>query len=135
MTIVKIDGKEYNALVTDIKEDFNILYSSNTGRTMAQGARMTLDPLGTFFGHNVTFARKPGYEDEYDALYAYLSVPRINGIAVEIVHNQKTIKYDAYVSKGSRSVQRIDAQSEVVYWSSFTANIVPMEAQIKYDGD
>ena len=130
MNIVKIDGKEYNVLVTEISENFNILYSENTGRTMSQGARMTLDPLGTFFGHKVTFARRRGYEDEYDRLFNLVSTPRYDGIPVEIVHNQTVLKYDAYISNGERTVKRIDPKTNTVYWGEFSLNIVPMEAQV-----
>ena len=49
MEYVKIGGKVWDVLVTEITESFSILYSENTGRTMSQGAGITLDPLGTFF--------------------------------------------------------------------------------------
>ena len=62
MDFFKIDGIKYDVLVTSIEENFSILYSENTGRTMARGARMVLDPLGTFFGHKVTVQRKKGFE-------------------------------------------------------------------------
>lgn len=130
MSVIKIDGKEYDVFVTEISENFNILYSENTGRTMSQGARMTLDPLGTFFGHKITFARKNGKEAEFDELYTYLSKPRINGVKVQALHNQSTISYDAYVSSGERKVKRFDEKTNKVYWESFSANFVPMEAQV-----
>ena len=130
MNIVKIDGKEYNVLVTEISENFNILYSENTGRTMSQGARMTLDPLGVFFGHKVTFKRKQGFEAEYDSLFDLVSTPRYDGIPVEIVHNQTVLKYDAYISNGERAVKKIDPKTNMVYWGEFSLNIVPMEAQV-----
>jgi hypothetical protein len=130
MDYVKIGGVNYDVLVTELSENFNILYSENTGRTMSIGSRMTLDPLGTFFGHKVTFQRKQGSENEYDRLFDYVSRPRYDGIAVEIVHGQTTIKYDAYVSKGERALKRIDTKTGKVYWDKFSLNIVPMEAQI-----
>lgn len=130
MDWVKIDGISYDVCVTDIEESFNILYSENTGRTMSKGARMTLDPLGTFYGHKVTFKRKHGKEAVYDALFDYVSQPRYDGIPVEIVHNQTTISYDAYISTGARKVKRIDEVDGKVYWDSFQLNIVPMEAQV-----
>lgn len=132
MDYIKINGKQYNALVTELSENFNILYSENTGRTMAPGARMTLDPLGTFYGHKVKFQRKKGYEEEYDRLYEYVSTPRYNGIPVEIVHSftGEMIKYDAYISSGERAVKRIDKETGRVYWGEFSLNIVPMEAQV-----
>ena len=130
MDYVKIGGKAYDVLVTEISESFNILYSENTGRTMSVGARMTLDPLGTFFGHKVTFQRKQGKEAEYDALFDYVSRPRFDGVPVEIVHNQTVLKYDAYISNGERALKRIDAKTGKVYWGEFALNIVPMEAQV-----
>lgn len=130
MDYVKIGGKAYDVLVTEISENFNILYSENTGRTMSVGARMTLDPLGTFFGHKVTFQRKQGKEAEYDALLDYVSRPRFDGVPVEIVHNQTVLKYDAYISNGERALKRIDLKTGTVYWGELTLNIVPMEAQI-----
>ena len=130
MDFVKIGGRVWDVLVMEISENFTILYSENTGRTMSNGARMTLDPLGTFFGHKVTFRRKQGKETEYDELYDFISQPRYDGIPVEIVHNQTTISYDAYISNGERAVKKIDLEKGKVYWDNFSVNIVSMEAQV-----
>lgn len=130
MDYVKIGGIVWDVLVVDVSESFNILYSDKTGRTIAQGARMTLDPLGTFFGHKITIQRKNGAEEAYDKLYDFVSKPRYDGIPVEIVHNQTTLAYNAYVSNGERSLKRIDEKSGKVYWDKLSLNIVPMEAQV-----
>ncbi len=130
MDYVKIGGRAYDVLVTELSESFNILYSENTGRTMSVGARMTLDPLGTFIGHKITFKRKSGYEKEFDRLFDFVSIPRYDGVPVEIVHNQKTISYDAYISQGERPLKKIDEKKGKVYWDALTLNIIPMEAQI-----
>ena len=130
MDYVKIGGRTYDVLVTEIIESFNILYSENTGRTISPKAKMVLDPLGTFFGHKITFQRKQGKEAEYDRLFDYVSVPRYDGIPVEVVHGQTTISYDAYISNGERALRRIDIRSGKVYWDKFSVNIVPMEAQV-----
>lgn len=130
MDYVKIGGKVWDVLVTAISENFNILYSDNTGRTMSKGARMTLDPLGTFYGHKITFARNRGHEEIFDEFFDYVSKPRYDGIPVEIVHNQETLKYDAYISSGERALKRIDPNTGKVYWDKFQLNIVPMEAQV-----
>ena len=131
MDYVKIGGISWDVLVTEIVENFNILYDENTGRTMAIGAKMTLSPLGTFYGHKVTFVRKRGREKEFDDLFDFVSQPRTEGIDVEIVHNQETLSYKAYISNGERSVKKIDPQTNKVYWDALALNIVPIEAQVK----
>lgn len=130
MNYVNIGGKAYDVLVTGLSENFNILNSDNAGRTIAPGAPMILDPLGTFFGHKITFRRKQGREAEYDELFQYVSIPRDEGIPVEIVHNQTTISYLAYVSSGERILQRIDPETGLVYWGEFSLNITPLKAQV-----
>lgn len=127
---VQIGGRAWDVLVTEISEDFSILYTDNTGRTMDVGAPLTLDPLGTFFSHKVTFKRKKGKEEEYDMLFDYLAQPRYEGIPVEIVHGQQTIRYTAYVSSGSRKLKRIDETGNKVYWDSMQVNIIPVSAQV-----
>ena len=132
MEYVKIGGKVWDVLVTEISESFSILYSENTGRTMSQGAGMTLDPLGTFFNYKITFGRKQGHEKQYDELFNFFAIPRYDGIEVNIVHNQALWDkpFMAYVSQGERTLKRIDAKTGKVYWDKFSVNIVPMSAQV-----
>lgn len=129
MDYVKIGSKTYDVLVTTITENFTILYSENTGRTVGIG-KMALDPLGTFYGHNITFKRKKGKEKAFDDLFDYVSKPVYDGIEVDIVHGQRTLQYKAYISNGERAVKRIDSKKNKVYWDEFIVNIVPMEAQV-----
>ena len=131
MDYVKIGGRAWNVSVTELSENFTILYSENTGRVMSAGARMSLDPLGCFIGHKLTIRRRRGFEAEFDEFFDYVCKPRYSGIPVEIVHGQKTISYDAYISNGERSLKRIDENSGVVYWDSLSLNVVPMEAQVR----
>jgi hypothetical protein len=117
-------------LVTAIEESFSILYRENTGRTLSEKAKMSLDPIGTFFSHKVTVKRKSGAEREYDDLFEYISEPRTQGIKVEIAHNQGVLKYEAYVSSGARSVKKIIPQKNTVVWDEMTITFIPMEAQV-----
>ena len=130
MEWLKIGGKEWNVNVLSISENFTILYTENTGRTISVGARMTLDPLGTFFGHKVTVGRRKDDFDEFDELFDFISKPRFDGVEIEIVHGQKTISYDAYISSGERKVKRIDNKNKKVYYDTFEIEIIPMEAQL-----
>jgi hypothetical protein len=136
MNYFKVDGKSYNVVVTSLEESFEILYTENSGRTLASGAPMTLDPIGTFFGHKVTIKRKAGFETEYDELYLLLAQPRKvakteDALLFEVAHLQDAIAYYAYVSKGNRALNKIDEKTGKVYWGELSLNIVPIEAQVK----
>lgn len=126
----QINGKTYDVKVISIVESANILYSDKTGRTMSVGARMVLDPLGTFIGHNVTVMRDGSNLADYDRLYNELIKPRYDGMMVKVVHDQTTIEYEAYVSAAEREIERIDDLGKKVYWKEMKINIVPMEAWI-----
>lgn len=127
--ILEIDGRAYNVSVTEITESANVLYSDNTGRTIAAGARMTLDPLGTFYNHRIKVKRRGDDTDEYDKLFDYVTAPSSVGFRVKAVHNQTVIEYDAYISSAERSVHKIDPKAGKVFWNEMSLNIVAMEAQ------
>lgn len=138
MDYFRVNGKKYEVIVTSLEENFNILYSENTGRTLAEGAPVTLDPLGTFFGHKVAVRRKNGHEREFDDLYQLVSRPlRVekeeDALLFEVAHLQDSIAYRAYVSTGTRAVTRIDEKTGKVYWGELSLNIVPIKAQVLPD--
>jgi hypothetical protein len=126
-----IDGKKYNVNIISIEESFSILYTENTGRTLGVGSPMTLDPLGTFYSHKISFKRNKDHYKDFDDLYDFCAVPRYDGFNIEIAHNQTTIKYKAYVSQGTRTLKRIDEKAHITQWGEFQANFVPIEAQVK----
>lgn len=130
MNYCVIDGVKYDVIVKSISESFTILYTDNTGRTIAPGAPLTLDPLGTFFSHKVVFKRSKENFKDFDSLYNFLTVPRYQGFPIEIVHNQETIKYTAYVSNGERALQRIARDFLKVFWGELSVNFIPIKAQV-----
>ena len=131
MDYVKIGGKAYDVIVTNIERNFEILQSSNAGATLAPGARETLDPLGTRIGHKITFKRKSGNEKEFDDLWDFVIQPRFDGVWVDIVYNQDTLKYEARFVSGNQQLKKIDPVTKRVYWGELVLDIVPIEAQVK----
>lgn len=129
MDVCVIAGKEYAVVIEDVKENFEKLYSSNTGRTLGVGAPMHLDCLGTFIMHTVTFGRKAGHEADFDELYNLAMLPNNTGIKVKIVHNQTALEYQAYVSSGQRELKRVDEANSKVYWDKLELKFTPIKAQ------
>jgi len=129
MDYVIINSRAYDVLVMGISESFSMLYTDNTGRTIASGAPLTLDCLGTFISHTVTFKRKRGHEAEFDELFDFLSTPRNEGFRVSIAHNQDTLSYTAYCSSGSRELYRIYKEKGLLDWGEMSVTFTPIEAQ------
>nr|DAG72226.1 MAG TPA: hypothetical protein [Caudoviricetes sp.] len=132
MEYVKINNQIWKVRILAIKENFNILDTDNAGRVIEKG-KMTLDRIGTFYGHNVTFGKwsmDKDARDDYDNLFNFLAYPRNDGIAVELVHNQTVINYMAYTSTGEREIAWIDQNNNIVNWKNFSCNFIPMEAQV-----
>ncbi len=125
-----IDGQNFNVTVLEITESASVLYSDNTGRTLAKGAPMTLDPLGTFYNYKVTVKRRGDRLDDYDKLYDYVTKPRYNGFEIKAVHNQSTWTFKGYISSAERALSKIDDNNKKVYWKEMSLNIIAMEAQV-----
>lgn len=125
----KIAGRVWNVRIIDLKNNFSGIDGENAGRTIAEGAPMILDPLGTFHYYTVTFARQGGAVDEFDDLYNLLSYPSSQGFDVEIVYNQTMIAFKAYCRNGERGLAKI-GHDGTVYWNTFQAQLTPMTAQV-----
>lgn len=145
----KINGREYNVSITGFKEDFTVLYTENTGRTLDEGAPLVLDPLGTFFNYEMTVNLIVGYEDDFDDLYELMSQPSKTPLRIVLPRTRKTIwrtkndndvltdGFDAYVSSGSRSIKWIRSTSEGelddVGYSSYMIKFTATKAQVLPD--
>lgn len=128
LTLVKIDGVIYDAAVTAIEEIYDVVEGENTGIALYR-RREIRDLAGIKIGHTVTFAADNDPE-VFDALCDHLFGTVREYVELEIVHNQKTIAYQAAYNTGSRRVAHIDDGNDVVYWDELTVEFRPMETQI-----
>lgn len=128
ITLCKIDGKSFDALVTAIQETSEVIEGSNSGTALYR-QREIRDILGVKVGHSITF--DPDNDPVlFDELYNYLFGSIRPYVVIEAVHNQKTISYQAAYNTGTRHVSHIDDESDTVYWSELTVDFRPMENQI-----
>lgn len=128
ITLCKIDGKSYDVLVTAIEELYNVNEGANSGIALYRD-REIRDITGIKIGHSVTFDVDKDVEI-FDELTEYLFGTVRQSVMLEVVHNQKTISYEAAYSTGSRRVSHIDDDTDTVYWSELTIEFRPLENQI-----
>lgn len=131
MTLCTIDGKSYDVLVTAVQELAEIKEGRNSGVAISRN-REIRDVTGIMFGHSITFDcdKAPA---EFDELFSYLFETIRPSVMLEVVHNQKTITYEAAYNTGSRRVSHIDNDNELVYWGELTIDFRPMENQINVE--
>lgn len=128
LTLIKIDGKPYDVLVTAIEETFNVVEGGNSGVSLYR-QREIRDLEGIKIGHNITFS-PDGDPEAFDELCEYLFGTVRESVILEAVHGQKTIEYEAAYNTGSRRVEYISDRDEIIGWSSLTVAFRPIECQI-----
>jgi PAS domain-containing protein len=128
MTLFKIDGIEFDVIVTGIQRNFNVIEGSNSG-TAIHKQRELRDILGVKIGHSVSVAGDENPE-EYEALVNYLFGSIRESVMIEVIHNQTHIQYEAAYNTASDSVSHIDHDNDVVYWNELTVDFRPIEMQI-----
>lgn len=131
LSLVKIDGTSFDALVTAIQETTEVLEGKNSGTSLYR-EREIRDITGVKIGHTVTFA-PDNDPDAFDALYNHLFSTIREYVTVEIVHGQETIAYKAAYNTAARNVSHIDDENGVVYWDELTVAFRPLEAQVYAD--
>ena len=128
ISLVKIDGKSYDVLVTAIEERYEIVEGANSGIALYR-QREIRDLAGIKIGHSITFAADND-PAAFDELVSHLFSSLREFVNIEVVHDQKTISYEAAYNTGARRVAHIDDVNDVVYWDELTVEFRPMECQI-----
>lgn len=130
MNLVEIDGKSYDVLVLAISRTAEIEQSENAGKTLAEGAEETLDPIGTRITYSITFGRRGGHEKEFDDLWECVIKPYRTGVWVNVVYNQTTLNYKSKFSVITQGLQKFDKRTGKIYWDKLTVNCIPTKAQV-----
>lgn len=128
ITLCKIDGREFDVLVTGIQRNFNVIEGANSG-TAIRNQRELRDILGVKIGHSVSFSGDEN-PDEYEELIEYLFGSIRESVMIDIIHGQKRIQYEAAYNTASDSVSHIDNDNDIVYWNELTVEFRPIENQI-----
>ena len=136
MDLVKIDGKNYDVLVTAIQETANVVEGSNIGTALYR-QREIRDILGVKYAHSITFSPNDEAPELFDELFSYLFDNIRKSVQLEVVHGQDTIIYEAAYSSGSRKVDYIsekktaeDNKIDFVGWDEVTVDFRSIETVV-----
>jgi hypothetical protein len=124
MATFKIDGVEYNVEVKEISQSFEKLSTDKSGRLI--NGDMFIDLIGTYYNYTMTIFRK-GYDyAQYDTLWMALSEP-VDFQTIEFPHNQETLTFEAYVTKGQRAL--IMQKNSNNLWGDITISFIAKSPQ------
>ena len=91
---LRIDGKYYSALVTELRRGARIQDSPRSGKAIS--CRMVRDLEGTYYDYSVTIATDALSISDYDAMYEVLTAP-VESHTVEFPYGQRTLVFDACI--------------------------------------
>lgn len=128
VSLVTIDGVNYDVLVTAVQEKFEVIEGANSGYALHR-QRELRDIRGIKIGHTITFAPDSNPE-AFDALTDHLFGAVRPSVQLSVVHGQTTIDYEAAYSTGSRAVVYIDDRTDTVGWGDLTVEFRPIETQV-----
>lgn len=115
--LIKIDGKEYNVINSELTRNFQVLDGENAGRTL--DGEMHRDVIGTYY--NYTWKLEPKNIEDYSELYDVLSSPD-DYHTITIPYNQSTKTFKAYVTNGQDQLRR--QEDGVNYWTGLSVNFI-----------
>lgn len=135
MELVKIDGVVYDVLVSAIEEQAEKVQGKNNGTALYR-QREIQDIAGIKYAHKVTFSPNDEAPELFDALFSYLFDNVRESVQIEVVHGQKTIKYEATYTTGGRRVAYIskkkteEGESDFIGWDDLTVDFRSIETVI-----
>ena len=115
--LIKIDGKDYDVINSELTRSFQVLDGENAGRTL--DGEMHRDVIGTYY--NYTWKLEPKNIEDYSELYDVLSSPD-DYHTITIPYNQSTKTFKAYVTNGQDQLRR--QEDGVNYWTGLSINFI-----------
>lgn len=120
MQVFEIDGVGYDVDVVELKREFSVLDTDNSGRTM--DGSMYREPIGTYYNYTMTVRPKAGAQGDMDAFWEAISQPVVSHVCT-FPYNQQTLTQRMYVTGGEQALSLLSEKGAA--WGeasiSFTA--------------
>lgn len=124
----KIDGKNYNIAVTDLKRSAAVLDGENAGRV--KSGAMVRDIIGTYYNYSMTLDTSSISPSDYDELYNTVTAP-VDSHNVTLPFGQSIISFKAYVSGAEDTLVKTKSATDdnEAIWQGLTVTFTAMKPQ------
>lgn len=121
--IFSIDGVDLRLNVTKLEREFSVTDTENSGRL--KNYEMYREIAGTFYNYTMEIEPITQYREDYDTFYQMISAPETKHRIV-VPYAQKTLEFEAYVTKGKDGLQRRNGKN---LWQGLSVYFVAMSPQ------
>lgn len=121
--IFSIDGVDLRLNVTKLEREFSVTDTENSGRL--KNYEMYREIAGTFYNYTMEIEPITQYREDYDTFYQMISAPETKHRLV-VPYAQKTLEFEAYVTKGKDGLQRRNGKN---LWHGLSVYFVAMSPQ------
>lgn len=121
--VFSIDGVDLRLKVTKLDREFSVTDTENSGRL--KNYEMYREIAGTFYNYTMEIEPITQYREDYDTFYQMISAPETKHRLV-VPYAQKTLEFEAYVTKGKDSLQR---RGDKNLWHGLSVYFVAMSPQ------
>lgn len=125
--IFRLDGREYNVNVLELKRKFAVTDTENSGRTTDYA--MHRDIIGTFYNYTLKIAPKKLDMESYNRFYDAISNPSAVSHEITVPFGNETMTFKAYVTQGEDSLVVRNGKNFWGFADGLTVNFTAMEPQ------
>ena len=125
--IFRMDGREYNVNVLELKRKFAVTDTENSGRTTDYA--MHRDIIGTFYNYTLKIAPKKLDMESYNRFYDAISNPSAVSHEITVPFGNETMTFKAYVTQGEDSLVVRNGKNFWGFADGLTVNFTAMEPQ------
>lgn len=124
---IKINNKNYAGLTTSLKRKATIIYSENSGDTLANTT--TLDAKGTRIDYTITVDSMYKDQQLLEDFWNDIIKPRNEGFMVEFPYNQTTLRFRAFAETASQNYVQEHNGNNI--WDSISVDIKTKQLQFE----
>ena len=123
--VFEIDGMNFRLWVIELKRDFQILDTENSGRT--QSYEMHRDIVGTFYNYTLKIDAEKSNRADYDTFYDIVSAP-VKSHQIVFPYGQTTLEMEVYVTSGEDGLHIVKTEDgQVNEWSGLSLKFTAMK--------